>query len=350
MRSLNIINVMLGKEPGGIEQAFIDYLVAFERLNHTSIGILSKGVKGREELSPYIQLQHISNFGEWDIFASMRLKQLINKICPDVIITHGRRAAKLIKLAVKNIPVVGVTHNYSLDYLLKLDYVFATTQDLKNHLINLGYDETKIFYVPNMINLNSIKVKANPSQIKFRSPPVIGTMGRFVKKKGFDLFIKALSILKDEGIDFRAIIGGDGEELSNLKNTAKSLHLQDLIEFPGWIINKEIFFSDMDIFCLPSLHEPFGIALLEALSYKKPIVSFNSEGPFEIGTDKKDLLFAELGNERDLAEKIKLLLTKKELASKLIKAGSDLIRKKYSLDAVQTFLDKYVKKIAGISA
>lgn len=241
--------------------------------------------------------------------------------------------------------MIGVTHNYSLNYLLTLNYIFATTQDLANQLTKLGYEATKIFRVPNMINLNSIKLKTELSQIKFRKPPVIGAVGRFVQKKGFDIFLKALSILKDEGIEFRVIIAGKGEEKSNLKKLVKILHLTKLVKFPGWITNKEKFFSSIDIFCLPSTHEPFGIVLLEAFLYNKPTVSFNSEGPSEIGTDNKNLLFAELGNERDLAEKIKLLLTNKTLASKLAKAGNILIKEKYSLDVVQNSLDKCIKQI-----
>lgn len=96
MRSLTVLNVMLGKSLGGIEQAFVDYLTAFDNLNHKSVGIISKGAKIRNKISSHIKIKKIFNFGEWDIFASMRLKKIINKLRPDVIIVHGRRAAKLV--------------------------------------------------------------------------------------------------------------------------------------------------------------------------------------------------------------------------------------------------------------
>ena len=345
MKSLTVLNIMLGKSLGGIEQAFVDYLIAFDNLNHKSVGIISKAARIKKKIPPHIKIKKIFNFGEWDIFASMRLKKIINKLQPNIIITHGRRAAKLVKPVAKKIPVIGITHNYSLDYLLELNYIFATTQHLTIQLTNLGYDPAKIFHVPNMINLNSTKIHTKPLQVKFRKPPVIGAMGRFVKKKGFDIFIKALSILKDEGIKFHAVIAGDGEEKPHLKELVETLHLTEIISFPGWIINKENFLSSIDIFCLPSTHEPFGIVLLEALLHSKPTVSFKSEGPSEIGTDNKDLLFAELGNERDLAEKIKLLLSKKSLAFKLATAGNILIKEKYSLDVIQNSLDRFIKQI-----
>jgi glycosyltransferase involved in cell wall biosynthesis len=336
---------MLGKGLGGIEQAFVDYLTAFDNLNHKSVGVISKGAKIKQKISPNIKIKRISNFGEWDIFASMKLKLIINKLRPDVIIAHGRRAAKLVKPAAGFVPVVGVAQNYSFNHMLKLDYVFSTTNDLKDNLVKLGYDEKKIFHIPNMIDANAIKLDPLELLVKFREPPVIGVMGRFVKKKGFDLFIKALSILHDEGIKFHGIIAGEGEEKNNLKSLTKSLHLESLVSFPGWITDKKKFFSSIDIFCLPSLHEPFGIILLEALCYNKPTVAFPSEGPKEIGSDNKDVVFAEFGNERDLAEKIKLLLKSKALASKLAKEGRRLIKEKYSLEIVQTAIEACVQKI-----
>ncbi len=336
---------MLGKGLGGIEQAFVDHLTAFDNLGHKSIGIISKGAKIRSKISPKIKIKRIFNFGEWDIFATMRLRKIINKLSPDIIIAHGRRATKLVKRADKSTAIVGVTHSYSMGHLLDLDYVLAITLDLKNNLISLGYDRTKIFHIPNMINVNSVDRDDAASQILFRKQPIIGAMGRFVKKKGFDLFIKALSILKDEHIDFHAVIAGYGEEESNLKALVKTLNLEEFISFPGWVTDKKDFFSSIDIFCLPSIHEPFGIILLEALCHNKPVVSFASEGPREIGSDNENMLFAELGNERDLAEKIKLLLTDKILASKLVSAGRNLVMTKYSSDVVQNALNMAVNQI-----
>jgi glycosyltransferase involved in cell wall biosynthesis len=334
---------MLGKGLGGIEQAFVDYLTAFDNLGHKSVGIISKGAKIREKLPSGLQIESIFNFGEWDVFASMKIKKIIKALSPDVIIAHGRRAARLVKPVAQSIPVVGVAQNYSFDHMLELDYIFSTTRDLKDHLVTLGYQDAKIFHIPNMIDSSSVNLK--DETITFRDPPVIGAMGRFVKKKGFDLFIQALSILRDKGIAFRAVIAGSGEEEANLKALVATLHLQEYISFPGWVTDKNQFFSSIDIFCLPSTHEPFGIILLEAFCYNKPTVSFMSEGPREIGSDNKNLLFAELGNARDLGEKLELLLTTKALPSKLAKAGRNLIKETYSLEVVQQSLNNCIKHI-----
>ena len=58
--------------------------------------------------------------------------------------------------------------------------------------------------------------------------------------------------------------------------------------FPGWVDDKPAFFAGIDVFCLPSHHEPFGIVLIEAMAQAMPIVATDSEGPSEILRDGID--------------------------------------------------------------
>ena len=346
MKSLKVINVMLGRNLGGIEQSFVNYLMAFDHLRYKSVGIISNNAEVQQIIPKNIEIKSIYNFGEWDIFSALSIRNIINKIKPNIIITHGRRAAKLVKPVSMGVPVIGVAHNYSIEHLLKLDYVFAITNDLANCLIEMKYVRDKIFHIPNMITTKTFSTTA---PTKFHPIPIIGGMGRLVHRKGFDLFIRALSILKDEGIKFRAILAGDGEEKSNLIKLARDLHIDASVEFPGWIEDKAKFFSSIDIFCLPSRVESFGIVLLEAMLFHKPTVTFVSQGPSEIGTDCENVLFAESGNERDLADKLQLLIEDKALASKLAKAGPELVRKKYTLEVICAELDRVTKHVVKMT-
>ena len=61
------------------------------------------------------------------------------------------------------------------------------------------------------------------------------------------------------------------------------------LEFSGWINNKQEFFSKIDIFCQPSHFEPFGLTIIEAMSYGKAVISTKCDGPVEIlNTNKKN--------------------------------------------------------------
>lgn len=347
MKRLTVINVMLSRGLGGIEQVFVDYLAAFDKLGHKSIGIVSKLSQIRSAIPRNIKVKSVFNFGEWDVLSAMMIKRIVSKYKPDLIITHGRRATKLVKYYAAACPVVGVAHNYSLEHLLNLDGIFAITKDLESCLVERGYDRKKIHHIPNMIDTSAERTFSSSSSVKLKGVPVIGAMGRFVKKKGFDLFIKALSILKDEGVNFRAVIAGDGEEAESLKALAKDLGVEKSVNFLGWARNKAKFFSAIDIFCLPSTEEPFGIVLLEAMLHKRPTVSFLSQGPSEIGTDRQNILFAENGNERDLADKLKLLMRETVLFKKIAKSGLELVEKKYSSKIVGDLIDQSVRQIVS---
>lgn len=83
------------------------------------------------------------------------------------------------------------------------------------------------------------------------------------------------------------IIGGDGPEMANLKFQSEDLRLGDRVKFIGWIKDVKSFLKRIDIFVLPSLDEPFGIAVLEERAMGKTIVSTKSQGPKEILNNKK---------------------------------------------------------------
>ena len=54
-----------------------------------------------------------------------------------------------------------------------------------------------------------------------RGPGPVVTVGRFVRKKGFDVFIEALAILRDRGTPLKAVMIGDGAELAAVRARAK---------------------------------------------------------------------------------------------------------------------------------
>ena len=107
-------------------------------------------------------------------------------------------------------------------------------------------------------------------------------MGRFVAKKGFDVFIAALGRLRSQGVPFRAVLAGDGPERGGARTARGRTRPCRSIGLPGWVDDKRTFFAGVDVFCLPSHHEPFGIVLIEAMAQAMPIVSTDSEGPSEI--------------------------------------------------------------------
>jgi len=341
---MHIVNIMFAKSGGGIEQAFVDYCEGLVGLGHKVSAIVHPGAWAEGLLrSKGIEPIALRNFSEYDFIASYRLNRLLTKLSPDIVIAHANRATGLCIRSKTKIPVVGVVQNYHTRRYNDVTAAFTTTHDLINVLATQGIAKEKIFHIPNMV-----KVSELPHRTARRNPPIVGTMGRFVKKKGFDTYINALAILKLKGVPFKAVLGGTGVEEQALRDLAKEKGLgpSDL-QFTGWVDDRKAFYTGIDIFCLPSLHEPFGIVLLEAFAHGAPIVSTNSEGPKDIITPNYDALIVDKANAEQLADALEKLIKDPALCDKIAANGFAKVKTRYSLEVVAGKIEHACNEVLG---
>jgi len=341
---VHIANIMFSAIAGGIEQAFVDYCEALHIRGHRVTAITHPKAAINPQLKALgIEPISLHNIGEWDIFAMRKLRRILHKLAPDVAVTHTHRSFALTRRANNGIcPLVGITHNYHerAKRMLTADAVFTTTHDLIRFMMENGVAEDHIFHIPNMVRCHAL-----PSRGPRHEPLVIGAMGRFVKKKGFEVFIDALALLRQRGYMFKAILGGTGAEEKHLKHHAHKSGMDEVLSFPGWIEDKKTFYSSLDIFCLPSLHEPFGIVLLEAFVYGTPVVATNSEGPRDIITPNFDALIVPMGNATELAAAIAKLLDNPQLAADLAANAFAKAKMNYSMESVAAQIEKALQTV-----
>jgi glycosyltransferase involved in cell wall biosynthesis len=309
---MKIFNVMFSKGLGGIEQVFLDYSHALNIHHHQVVPIIHPNASIKNKI--YGHFLSVFNFNKFDPFAIYKLRKLIKAEQPKCIITHGNRATSLMKKASVDVPVIAVCHNYKFKPLLGSDAIIAITKDIKKHLIAAGQPKESIYHVPNMIMSPEDLPYTKP---KFRKTPIIGFIGRFVKKKGVDLLLKSLNILSKKEIDFRAVIAGDGEERELIARLVVEYKLEEKVKLVGWVDNKKTFFDSIDVFCLPSHHEPFGLVLLEAFKHSKPVVATKSEGPSEIAKHEENILFSPVGDAEKLALNLAKIIKDEKLAKKI---------------------------------
>jgi glycosyltransferase involved in cell wall biosynthesis len=217
---------------------------------------------------------------------------------------------------------------------------FCPTLDLRRHAIQQGMPEAGAYHIPYMV-----EVPRAPPQRARHTFPVIGTMGRFVAKKGFDTFIGALRRLHANGVMFRAVLAGDGPERAALQRLAAESGLGDALSFPGWVSDKPAFFAGIDLFCLPSQHEPFGIVLIEAMAHALPIVATDSEGPMEILRDGVDGRIVPRGDTGRLAAVLEALLADPVGAAALADNAYRHVLRTYDLPRVGARLDRAVREV-----
>ena len=333
---MKIFNVMFSKRAGGIEQSFLDYNSALA-LNFDVVALIHNQSLVKSQITTPIE--EIRQLNKYDPFAIMRIRYVIKKHKPDIIIAHSTRAYVLCKLATKAVPIISVSHNYNFRHLLGSKDIIAITNDMKNELLKAN--QKNVHVIPNMIGIPKSQKYISP---KFHKPFVIGFIGTLTYIKGCDLLIKAVAALRLQNIEIIAKIAGDGEDLKALKDLAKKLNIHKYINFVGWVkgTSKNNFFKSIDALCVPSRHEPFGIVLLEAMKYSKPIVSTKTHGALEVA--KNIAVLCDCDSVDALEEGLLKLCSNVQLASSLTKKGFKEV-KKYSVENIGKSLQDIVEGV-----
>jgi glycosyltransferase involved in cell wall biosynthesis len=117
---------------------------------------------------------------------------------------------------------------------------------------------------------------------------VILAVGRLVAWKGHSFLINALNTppLKAEK-NIKLLIAGDGPLKKQLTQLVAEQGLSAKITFLGYVTNVPELMAAADLFVLPSINEPFGLVLLEAMAAKLPIIATNDGGVPEIITHRQ---------------------------------------------------------------
>ncbi len=161
------------------------------------------------------------------------------------------------------------------------------------------------------------------------SETVIVSVGRLVKRKGYADALRAIAQLDLQNL--RYIIIGDGPEESHLKTLARELHLEERASFLGYQSEekKYQYLENADIYLLSSLHEGFGICLMEAMYSGLPIVATDSGGQTDFLEEGKNVLFVQVGAIDKTAEKLAAMVEDENLRRNMGARNREDVKKLY---------------------
>lgn len=200
-----------------------------------------------------------------------------------------------------------------------------------------GIPEDKIFRYTQAINLEKYKpmnLSNMRKKLGIEKTKNLITVSRLTPDKNNLGLIRMFAMIKSD--DFRLVIVGDGPERNVLEREAKKLKVKDRVLFLGEKKNPEKFYNLGDVFVLASTQEGFGTVFTEAISCGLPIIGFDSDYPENI-TAVKDIIGDSLcgfavKNNKEMAEKIKEILSDKEILDKMsknaIKRSKDYVEDK----------------------
>jgi glycosyltransferase involved in cell wall biosynthesis len=329
---------MLSRGLGGVQSAFSGYAKLLRHLGHEVVCCVSPRAPVTAYLPAAANIAYLPNWFERDPVAIWRAVKLLRAARPDLIMVHGKRALMLFdqarRFAGLHAPLVNVLHRHRLKHIARADMNICVSDALREEAAAAGVERTKLASVPNFL-AGDLPEDARPA---WNDPPVIGFLARMVPEKGLDLFIDALAILKSAGVRFSARIGGDGETRAANHAFARARGLDDSdVQWLGWVEDIAAFQRSIDLICVPSRWESFGLVILGAFKSGVPVVATRTTGPASLIIDKSNGLLCDI-DAKDVAHKLRTLIENPDFAGRLAEqARRDVLR--YEVDAVAPKVD-----------
>lgn len=185
--------------------------------------------------------------------------------------------------------------------LNKCDCLIVLSDSWKKYFSSIGVDKSKISVLNNIVpppNFRDSPRKDNKLHLMF--------MGEIsMRKGGFDL-LQAISDNKEYFKDKLLLRMGGNEVDGDIKTFIRNHQLEDFVSYEGWISGekKTECLNWEDVYILPSYNEGLPIAILEAMSYKHPVISTPVGGIPEVIQTKENGMLVQPGNKEEIAKAI----------------------------------------------
>lgn len=307
-RSPSVLHIIHGSFQGPFIEAARSYnaLLKATLPNHRIVTVFLKG-SYNEEVELYIDSdevlfldasRHQLKGSQKDL--GRRLRQIYSKNAFDLCIAHRTKSTNF-ALRYFNCPVFSVHHAYG-DYSKFMKRLFLRLYKSRVTLIGVSQsvtDELRKRFpqwsinhfetIHNRININQFK-RTLVSREEARDALgisikdwVVGHVGRLhpIKDQASLIrgFAKASMSLPANA---KLVIAGNGDEEQRLKELATKMEISDKVIFTGYLKQAKQYFKAFDCFVLSSIHETFGMVLLEAMVADVPCIVSDCGGAIEV--------------------------------------------------------------------
>ncbi|MBP1993575.1 1,4-alpha-glucan branching protein domain-containing protein [Paenibacillus eucommiae] len=241
-------------------------------------------------------------------------------------------------------------HQMEWQLTYEADQVFVCSEYMRNQVHDLfSLPAQKVQVFPNGVGL--AETKPSPARPDFLQAEdrMIFCIGRLVYEKGIQVLIAAMPAILSQIPQAKLVIAGSGPMEQQLRDQAS--HLGDRVYFAGFVGDeyRAALYQASDVCVIPSLYEPFGIVVLEAMASLKPVVIADTGGLAEIIEHGIDGYKALPGNVESLAWHITDLLLQPSLGDQLATAAYLKLVRNYQWNWIAKEIRKQYDKLTYTS-
>lgn len=219
--------------------------------------------------------------------------------------------------------------------------IIAVSHLTKMAIVNhYGIDPGKIEVVYNAIETQAPRSEEAAEFHIAGDEKVVLFLGRITLQKGPEYFLAAAKKVLEVMGNVKFVMAGSGDLTARTIEMANELGIGGRVLFTGFLKQDDVtrLFRLADLYVMPSVSEPFGIAPLEAMSHDVPVIISKQSGVSEV---LNHVLKVDFWDVDEMANKIVAVLKHPPLASMLREHGAFEVRKLCWDDAARRCLEVY---------
>jgi glycosyltransferase involved in cell wall biosynthesis len=218
------------------------------------------------------------------------------------------------KFAVKQASRIITVSDFTKQEIIK----YYSAKPEKISVVHNGYNKLLYKKIVQPEKINQILNKYGISE------PYILYVGRLEKKKNTPRLLEAFALMKENHPEMKeklVLVGKAGYGYDEIKYVIEEYNLFNDVIMSGWVEEEDMpyLYNGAKVFVFPSLHEGFGIPIIEALACGAPIAT--SDLPVLREVAGNAVLYFDNNSKNDMADKLYSLLTDQDLRAALIKRG-----------------------------
>lgn len=182
-------------------------------------------------------------------------------------------------------------------------------------------------------------------------------VGRLEKRKGIDTLLAALPAVLDRFAEARVVVAGrddladdDGRTFrAAFEASPDGARLGERVHFAGVVTDDELLrlYADCDIFVAPSRYESFGLILLEAMMFAKPVIAGDVGGVREVVGHRDNGLLVAPGDRDALAAALAELCGSPELRSSFGARSRQIYEEQFTIDRMVRRTNEFYDRLTG---
>ena len=208
-----------------------------------------------------------------------------------------------------------------------------------------GVPESKCRVVYNAITVNGEPIPSTVKSIE-KDDKIVLFLGRITMQKGPEYFLAAAKKVIQVMDNVKFVMAGSGDMIRRMIELAAAMGIGHRVTFTGFLRGDDVdrIYEMADLYVMPSVSEPFGLAPLEALSHDVPVLISKQSGVSEVLTHALKVDFWDIN---EMANKIIAVLRHPPLQKTLREHGAFEVRKFAWSDAARSCVDVYHEAVEG---